>query len=714
MPSRFNPRARDFVPNNMVSRTINSSQVQPRFYSPQTKASLRHQMSNSDNVPLVDSMSDDNLLNEFFEKMKQFKREQYKQACKYVEYCLEVFPPNLHDKLFLEIAERAKRANELQESQRWYQRLNVQKKHFVQGWLDHAKLMEEQGFLSESVELLLKGLSHCGINEQLVSKLLKLYELQGNYVDARGVLSRLRDLPLEKSWKMLLEGALLESRIGNLPTARKVFRYLLDNLHPHGPIYYEAYKAEASCEEYENALAFVEEGLSILPKYGPLWFALFHLLEKLGEPHERLRESLDKAVLTISKELVWKVYFEGGQIEERQWNLVAAREFYEKSAQQALVTLRWKVWMAWARLELMDDNEEAAKSFLDKALREVPAKTKSVILLECTRVEEYFKKLDKAREYIMQAQNEAKHEWKVFLEAVLLEMRCGNIQRAIHQVQEALKVHQRTGRLWALLIQLQYVNGEEAQLKEFMLALKEVPKSGEVWCEGARIRMNPTYACFDLEKAQEYLRYAINFTPQYGDSFIEYLKLQLLLNGPSQQWSNILEFSPDDGNNNNSKTLSYFEQKCVVADPNYGPLWYFCKVSPMDSTREVLKRAKQLLLIELSKNKEIFQTRMIEKHSLPSTAGKTSLPSENNFASQNYQDSNVIFTIYNNKDNKNDLNLMNQLNSDMQQQQNYHVKFVERERFITALPYLLQTFNCTNLELSTRRKLIFGFSDNIA
>ena len=59
-----------------------------------------------------------------------------------------------------------------------------------------------------------------------------------------------------------------------------------------------------------------------------------------------------------------------------------------------------------------------------------------------------------------------------------------------------------------------------------------MPKSGEVWCEGARIFLNPHAACFDLHVARRLLNFAIEFTPQYGDSFIEYLRLQMLVHAP--------------------------------------------------------------------------------------------------------------------------------------------------------------------------------------
>ena len=61
-------------------------------------------------------------------------------------------------------------------------------------------------------------------------------------------------------------------------------------------------------------------------------------------------------------------------------------------------------------------------------------------------------------------------------------------------------------------------------------AIQEVPKSGEVWCEGARCHMNPLHvSSFDLTNAQKFLSFAVQFTPQYGDTFVEYLRLEMII-----------------------------------------------------------------------------------------------------------------------------------------------------------------------------------------
>lgn len=62
----------------------------------------------------------------------------------------------------------------------------------------------------------------------------------------------------------------------------------------------------------------------------------------------------------------------------------------------------------------------------------------------------------------------------------------------------------------------------------FQKALNEIPKSGEVWCEGARLMLSPQNPHYNLDKASQYLNFAIQFTPQYGDSFLELMRLYII------------------------------------------------------------------------------------------------------------------------------------------------------------------------------------------
>ena len=120
---------------------------------------------------------------------------------------------------------------------------------------------------------------------------------------------------------------------------------------------------------------------------------------------------------------------------------------------------------------------------------------RSVVLLECARFEEYCHHLDRARAILRKAKIETKHEWKVFLESVLLEIRmllvttvhgglfCGvahsneganNIPGALREAEAALQIHSGTGRLWAVMIQLKQFESYREQLRVFRKALHEV------------------------------------------------------------------------------------------------------------------------------------------------------------------------------------------------------------------------------------------------
>eukprot|EP01006_Ploeotia_vitrea_P028406 TRINITY_DN61110_c0_g1_i1.p1 TRINITY_DN61110_c0_g1~~TRINITY_DN61110_c0_g1_i1.p1 ORF type:complete len:1465 (-),score=160.58 TRINITY_DN61110_c0_g1_i1:327-4721(-) len=784
-------------------------------------------------------------------------------------------PQKIHWRVCMELADLAKRENLVDEAAYWFHKVNQLQPFASQGWLEHAKMEEECGRLDICQQLLQTGLRFCPYNESLLVKGIKYEEQMSNHSSARGLLSRLKNVRLEKSWKTILEGALFEARAGNVNISRKIFKYLITNIPRHGPIYYEAYRLEEKCEQFERAMSIVEMGLSANPRYGPLWFgalrlyeraavqqqmdeqlqyilsdafanaggntALYcpycllaypppapakshshgngHKMERAHQTHpslpplapplknqtkqllvdspsmsvvlappppavgtaaqvhttnrrpgpkvinanqhkdalaasqppngqtsspagsatssprtprcsddaeimsstmsscssigggdttcdsarstctlsshpttprittklappttppthprqpqssalppttqggatqpggptstmngrtkevesERLaapgiqcchclrwneittdttlvpqfptkyadehhsqvaaipvelskvRETINRAVKNISRELVWKVYFEKAQIEERAQNIENARTAYVMAALNCLPNLRWKVWLGGARTELNYENVEVARQLLDRALMEVPRKTRALVLLECARLEEYVSHLPKAREILLRAHTETKYEWKVFLESILLEIRAGNTKGAIEASLEALEIHRGTGRLWAVLIQLKHAEGEAEQQRVFCEALKEVPKSGEVWCEGARMCMNPLSSRFNLERARQFLDFAIKFTPQYGDSFIEYLRLELLTNGQAMN--------------------SQLEQLCVNAEPNYGPMWFHCKLHPLYSTRQVLRTAKIMLQTEMALYKSIYQKAILK------------------------------------------------------------------------------------------------------
>eukprot|EP01125_Pyxidicula_operculata_P012901 TRINITY_DN424_c2_g1_i1.p1 TRINITY_DN424_c2_g1~~TRINITY_DN424_c2_g1_i1.p1 ORF type:complete len:848 (+),score=203.64 TRINITY_DN424_c2_g1_i1:201-2546(+) len=536
----------------------------------------------------------------FFRLFKSKERDGFEPAMKFAMDYLDELPPKLHWKVCLEMADLAKRENRIDEARKFYKIANKIQPYACKGWLEFTKMEEEAGNLHRCSKILADGLFFCPHSESLLVKGIKHNERVSNISAARSLLARLKNVAIERSWRTIMEGGLLEARLGNFQVARCIFKYLMDRVPSYGPIYTEAVRLEMRIEDYNRALKLVEKGLSRIPSYGPLWFLALKIEELMGLDYE---QRVKNAIPHLSKELVWKLYFELAQIYDRRGDLQEARKSYVQSVLSCPApNLVWKIWLGGARTELHKNNVVAARKLLLQGLETIPTKVKATALLECARTEEYLGFLEDARYVLFKAKKEICHEWKVYLEAVLLEMRAGFFEKAIKEVNDALEVHSSTGRLWAVLIQLTYllqlyINGQAStQPSEEVLrrALRNVPKSGEVWCEGARIALNLK----NLDFARKYLDFAIQFTPQYGDSFIELLRLELLalkeksipLNQDQPEIKDVLE---------------KIERSCINAEPTYGICWSYCRECQLQTPRQVLNVAlkKLLHLDELSRTR---------------------------------------------------------------------------------------------------------------
>ena len=96
-------------------------------------------------------------------------------------------------------------------------------------------------------------------------------------------------------------------------------------------------------------------------------------------------------------------------------------------------------------------------------------------MLEQSRLHELRGNVEQARRLLRSARRTNTQEWKVFLESVLLELRNQSIGRALREARKALDVHRGTGRLWAVLIQLEQQHGVEQQLRVFQQARNPSP-----------------------------------------------------------------------------------------------------------------------------------------------------------------------------------------------------------------------------------------------
>jgi tetratricopeptide (TPR) repeat protein len=210
--------------------------------------------------------------------------------------------------------------------------------------------------------------------------------------------------------------------------------------------------------------------------------------------------------------------------------------------------LRWKLYLIGARLEIKIGNVHAARLLAQRALLDVPVKSKATVLIECSRLEEFIGNISNARKILQRARMEIEHDWRSYFESISLESRQNSLHTAIKIAKKAVQLHNGTGRIWAIYIQLfhrlqsrnlfklgsdqviRFASSATALNLISKKAINEVPKSGEVWCEMGRCSLNPLLEQqFNLHFAQQALMFAIQFTPQYGDTFIEFLRLEILL-----------------------------------------------------------------------------------------------------------------------------------------------------------------------------------------
>jgi la-related protein 1 len=630
---------------------------------------------------------------EFYRNFRSKERLSFYEAEEFAMKSLEdgSLPEKVHWRIYLEMADLAKRSNRFADARRLYQQVCQLQPYASQGWLEYSKLEEECGHLNRCTKILHAGLEYCEYSENLLTRAVKHEEKMGNLGRARELLARLKHVGIEKVWRTVLEGALLEARAGNVVMARRVLKYLMHHVPWYGPLYLEAYRLEREKDRPTEALAVVERGLRAIPRYGPLWFGAFRLCETMDLSAKdfdlpKTMVLIGRAAKSISKELIWKVHLDAALMQERAAVQQAAddpenklddlmtpcRQSFALTVLTCPPNLRWKVWLAAGRMEVAAGNSEKARALFLRAHQVVPDKGRATTILECARLEEFIGDTELAVAILCKSRIEMGGDWKVWLESVLLEIRCGKYKRAIEIAEDALESHSGTGRLWAALVQLRHAEGgEEAQYISLEQALRAVPKSGEVWCEGGRILLNPFSKSFDLEKARRHLFFATRFTPQYGDSFLETLRLELL-----DQWiapiASVLwettstlvygegESATDEhmakcimvalrmlsdacsskslpGTDLDGRTFDIvafvkhrldaskccemvdihdLQLRCTNADPNYGLLWFHCRNGPTDTARQVLTYAKVKLSNELIENIPIYVAAMIRRWSI--------------------------------------------------------------------------------------------------
>lgn len=248
---------------------------------------------------------------------------------------------------------------------------------------------------------------------------------------------------------------------------------------------------------------------------------------------------------------------------------------------------KWKVLVNLAKTQLMGSRyplkqvNQLCRSILSEA-----GSSNAEAFLQVSLLHENFGSAVKARKCLQQIMDLALSQpelrnffWHFF---IAFEMRQNNFNAAKTEVVNALSVAPDDWKLWQILIQLSCQRGNEDQLISlFKDAIKQMPRSAEIVCEYARFFMNPCLSNFDLDQAWNLLQASIERAPEYGDSYIEMIRLKLMREG-------------------NEADLSEIRQKCYVNNPNFGQLWSMSKRFPLMNQLEIFDQATKMVKEELS------------------------------------------------------------------------------------------------------------------
>jgi len=565
-------------------------------------------------------------------------------------------PPKTVSRAHLELAERAKRGAGLQEVKFHLAQALKAQPRAAQVWLETARALEELGELEECRARLERALEMCSPADQICLRLVRVLERLGDMDALRKLVGTMRSEPLERMHKVMLEAVHAEVRAGNGETARLLLQSVLRRMPQQGPVYCEACRVEGILGHWPQALSTAELGVQTCPKYGPLWFTLLRHAEKVFGA-KALKDYAHFAIQNICHELHWKIHFEVAAAYSREGALPECRQSIGKAAIACPKHLRWKIWLLAARAELWNGSARACRGLLAQARADAPVRMQVAVCIERARTEEFLGNLAGVRIAFGEAHNCEGHDWKVFLEHIFMEARQGCLAAAQETAQCALELHPATGRLWSALVALQHCGegGARAGMVSFRKATQEVAKSGEVWCEGARIFLNPLGEFFDLGRANKCLEFAVHLTPQYGDSFLELLRLRFLMElqswilsepliagisgmfledfknqdellavlalamqkvsrrGTSElkhrrfmltvnstDWDSASQDqSLDQAEYSPQLALERLEVLCSYADPNYGFLWFWCRQSSLATPREVLQQMAEELRRDL-------------------------------------------------------------------------------------------------------------------
>ena len=419
-----------------------------------------------------------------------------------------------------------------------------------QVYLDHAKMLDELGFWYEAEEILLTGSMNTNGSDSLLSKMIKQYERRQHFQQVRSALGLLVE-KCQLKLPSLLDGLVFECQHGPISKVLEVLRLnesLLNNSNlnnnnnnnnnnsnnnnnnnNNSNNLVKRLSSSAPCKSKKNFWSNDNLSGSSEPEKksnlsaGEISKSGFHVsasqaFQRRGYPKQANFYSQQGTLRFSSMPNCWISYIQqssvsviqvilkdaskfltGGSLSKIQ--LAAAEklgslyaiQFAREVISEAIISTsedqRWRILYNASLIDLFFGDLSMTLLLVDYATKNVPGKFSYNLFLLLAKLKEITGNFDTASHiYNSLIKEYQTADWRIFLEASFFEIRRKNFTAALNIAKDGLKYHPATGRLLAIVIQLETGENQITALKE---AVFNAPKSGEVWTEVGRFLLNP-------------------------------------------------------------------------------------------------------------------------------------------------------------------------------------------------------------------------------
>ncbi|KAK8899542.1 hypothetical protein M9Y10_001858 [Tritrichomonas musculus] len=453
----------------------------------------------------------------------------------------------------------------------------------TQNYIDHAKLLDEIGQITEAERILQTGLEKTNIAESIITKLIKQFERRQKFDAVRSTLGKIyQTVGFQRSTApSFAEGALFESRHGDVFAAISAFNDICQMIPAKTGYYVELAENIKRRGFEQQALQIAQKGVEKFPAMPNNWCQLIQLQKSTKDiiiafqDAEKLISPLMMSKLEQSA-AVMCAYFGDSKI---------ARMILAECIVKAASDQRWRILYNAAMVELLYGDGSLTILLLPSAAHYTPDKFAPTVILAMAKVCEINDELEQAESHYETLTSNYSNDWRIFLEKAMFYVRCSKYQDALECTKKGLEMYPNTGRLWALRVQLE---DPESKIKVLLNAIMSSPKSGEIWTEAARIVMNPLSPYFNLKSAKFFLNTAYLFTPQYIDLFIEMIRLEILLNG-------------------NMANLDKIREIFLGGDGNYGTVIFQFRKLGKEFTSHEFEAILRGVRMDIAKNHKLYQ-----------------------------------------------------------------------------------------------------------